>query len=151
MLCYRLGGRSRETGLGPLHTTDLETARDQAKLHRAGLAKGIDPIEARNATRSAHLASEGAKAARKKWKWCCETYVADVKMPELSNAKHAAQWGTTLETYTYPLMGDKFVDEITLQDVLACLKPIWLTINETASRVRSRMEAVYGWAKVHGY
>lgn len=148
---YRLGGRSREMGLGPLHTTDLESARGQAKRHRASLVEGIDPIEARNATRSAQLASEGAKAARKKWKWCCETYVADVKMPELSNAKHAAQWGTTLETYTYPLIGDKYVDEITLQDVLACLKPIWLTINETASRVRSRMEAVYGWAKVHGY
>jgi integrase len=148
---YRLNGRSREMGLGPTHTVDLETARSHAKEHRAELLKGIDPIDARNAARSARLAKEGSLAIRKKWKWCCETYVADVKMPELTNAKHAAQWGTTLETYTYKQIGDKYVDEITLNDVLDCLTPIWLTINETASRVRSRMEAVYGWAKVKGY
>ena len=148
---FRLNGRSREMGLGPLHTIDLDTARNQARKHRGELLEGVDPIDARNASRSAALALEGSKAVRKKWKWCCETYVADVKIPELTNAKHAAQWGSTLATYTFPLLATKWVDEITLQDVLAVLKPIWLNINETASRVRSRMEAVLGWAKVNGY
>lgn len=148
---YRLHGRSREMGLGPLHTVDLEAARAKAKAHRGELLEGIDPIDARNATRALLLAQEGSKQVRKKWKWCCETYIAEVKMPELTNAKHAAQWGSTLEAYTYSFIGDKYVDEIKLQDVLNCLMPIWLTINETANRVRSRMERVYGWAKVKGY
>ncbi len=148
---YRLDGRSREMGLGPVHSVDLDTARKLATERRALLQARADPIESRNATRSALLAQEGARTERKTWKWCCETYVADVKIPELTNAKHAAQWGTTLATYTYPLLGNKWVDEITLHDVLAVLKPIWLEINETATRVRSRMEAVWGWAKVKNY
>lgn len=148
---YRLHGRSREMGLGPLHAVDLEAARNLARLHRAELLQDIDPIDARNAARSELLAQRGARHERKKWKWCCETYVTDVKIPELTNARHAAQWGTTLSTYTYPKLGDRWIDELTLQDVLEVLKPIWLTINETASRVRARMEAVFGWAKVNGY
>lgn len=148
---FRLNGRSRAMGLGPLHAVDLEAARNKARVHRIELLSGIDPIDSRNAVRSVVLAQEGAKSDRKSWKWCCETYVADVKIPELTNAKHAAQWGTTLATYTYPLLGDKWVDEITLQDVFNVLRPIWLEINETASRVRSRMEAVWGWAKVKNY
>ncbi|WP_422015260.1 tyrosine-type recombinase/integrase [Roseateles sp.] len=148
---YRLGGRSREMGLGPLHAVDLEAARALAKIHRGELLADVDPIEARQAARSADLANEGAKTERKRWQWCCETYVADVKIPELTNAKHAAQWGTTLETYTYAKLGEKWIDEIGLNEVFDVLKPIWLEINETASRVRSRMEAVFGWAKVKGY
>lgn len=148
---YRLNGRSREMGLGPLHAVDLDVARQLARTHRAELLSGADPIERRQATRSATLAEEGARSTRKKWKWCCETYVADVKLPELTNAKHAAQWGSTLAAYTYPLLGDKWVDEITLHDVFDVLKPIWLDINETATRVRSRIEAVWGWAKVNNY
>lgn len=148
---YRLRGRSREMGLGPLHSISLDEARQLAKACRTRLLSGSDPIDARNAERSEQLAREGSRVQRKTWKWCCETYVADVKLPELTNAKHAAQWGTTLATYTYPLLGNKWVDEITLQDVHAVLKPIWLEINETANRVRARMEAVLGWAKVKKY
>jgi integrase len=148
---YRINARAREMGLGPLHAVDLDAARTLAKGYRVQLIAGVDPIAARQAARSAHLAQDGDETERKKWQWCCETYVADVKIPELTNAKHAAQWGSTLKTYTYPKLGEKWVDEIGLDDVLAVLKPIWLDINETASRVRSRMEAVLGWAKVKGY
>lgn len=31
------------------------------------------------------------------------------------------------------------------------LQPIWTTKNETASRLRGRMEAILDWAKVNGY
>jgi integrase len=31
------------------------------------------------------------------------------------------------------------------------LEPIWLEKNETASRLRGRIEAILGWAAVHGY
>lgn len=35
-------------------------------------------------------------------------------------------------------------------DVLRCLEPIWLTHNETASRLRGRIESVVDWAKAKG-
>lgn len=36
---------------------------------------------------------------------------------------------------------------MTRDDILRCLEPIWLIHNETASRLRGRIECVLGWAK----
>ena len=65
------------------------------------------------------------------------------------NAKHAAQWTATLETYVYPVFGNVSVADIDAPMVLKVLKPIWSTKTETARRVRGRIEQVLDWAKVH--
>ena len=65
------------------------------------------------------------------------------------NEKHRAQWKMTLETYAAPLAALR-VDAIETADVLACLKPIWTTKPETASRVRGRIEKVLDAAKARG-
>lgn len=75
----------------------------------------------------------------------------EIKGNELKNKKHVAQWRSTLETYAYPVIGDKAVSEITKMDLLAILEPIWLTKNETASRVRGRIETVMDYAKAKEY
>jgi integrase len=56
----------------------------------------------------------------------------------------------TLREYARPLR-DKPVNEITTDDVLAVLRPIWQRIPETASRVRGRLENVLDAAKVQGF
>lgn len=66
------------------------------------------------------------------------------------NAKHRAQWRSTLGTYCKSVW-DKPVDQITTDDVLCILRPIWTKKAETASRVRGRIERVLNAAKVHGY
>src|SRR5690606_30430734 len=78
------------------------------------------------------------------------------------NEKHRDQWKMTLSRvrdddgklvrsgYCLPII-NKRVDEITTEDVLGVLKPIWSTKNETASRVRSRIEAVLDAAKAAGH
>ncbi len=50
---FMLGGKAREMGLGPLHTVTLADARAKAAETRKLLLDGVDPIEARNATRIA--------------------------------------------------------------------------------------------------
>jgi integrase len=65
------------------------------------------------------------------------------------NEKHKAQWKATLETYAAPLR-NKPVDTVATDDVLAVLKPIWMTKAETASRVRGRIEKVLDAAKAKG-
>lgn len=79
-----------------------------------------------------------------------------------SNPKHALQWESTLREYVYPILGSRRVSEITPIDVLAVLnqrvpayksKPagsLWLARNETAMRVRGRIEAVLTRAKAMG-
>jgi integrase len=67
------------------------------------------------------------------------------------NQKHRAQWSSTLEAYVYPELGDLDVGSIETNSVLKCLRPIWAAKPETASRVRSRIEAILAWATVRGY
>ena len=72
--------------------------------------------------------------------------VIELRRPTCSNPKHAAQWRSTLQTYAFPLIGDKAVDAITSSDVMDALTPIWTGKPETASRVRQRVETVMDWA-----
>lgn len=52
-----------------------------------------------------------------------------------------------MNTYAHPFIGNKPVGEITTDNVLQILKPIWNTKTETASRVRSRIELILSYAK----
>jgi integrase len=63
------------------------------------------------------------------------------------NRKHLAQWRATLRTYAFPIVGGKAPADVTIEDVLAVLKPIWTAKPETASRLRQRIEAVLDYAK----
>jgi hypothetical protein len=49
------------------------------------------------------------------------------------------------------VIGKTRVDEITVEDVLKVLKPIWTEKPETASRLRGRIEKVLGWATAMKY
>jgi integrase len=55
----------------------------------------------------------------------------------------------TLTRYAGPLR-DKRVDEISVEDVLNILKPLWTKRPETASRLRQRIEVVLDAAKAEG-
>ncbi|SFH38621.1 tyrosine-type recombinase/integrase [Modicisalibacter xianhensis] len=67
------------------------------------------------------------------------------------NAKHARQWVSTLKAYARPVIGSKPVNEVTTQDVLKVLSPIWTTKTETAKRVQGRIENVLDYAAAHNY
>ena len=69
--------------------------------------------------------------------------------PSWRNSKHAKQWEMTLREYAAPLRRTQ-VDQITTDDVLAVLKPLWQTRPETASRVRARIERVLEAARAQG-
>jgi len=78
-----------------------------------------------------------------------ERFVTEME-PQFRNAKHVAQWRMTLNRYAAAL-ASKTVDAITTEDVLAVLRPFWLEKNETASRLRGRIERVLDAAKAQGY
>jgi integrase len=72
------------------------------------------------------------------------------KQPEWKNAKHAQQWSNTLEEYAFPQIGQKSLADITTDDVLQILTPIWQTKTETATRLRGRIERVLAAATIKG-
>ena len=68
-----------------------------------------------------------------------------------TNRKHAREWLASLKTHVFPGIASTPVADIDTAAVLRVLQPAWTTIPETASRLRSRIEAVLDWARVHGY
>jgi integrase len=67
------------------------------------------------------------------------------------NAKHRQQWHNTLSTYVYPSIGRLSVPDIDTGLVMKILQTIWAEKNETASRVRGRIETILDWARVNGH
>lgn len=134
----KIEGKVRELGIGSKDDRSLAQARELAGKMRTALADGKDPAELLNRRDAAamtftHYAKELIEAKRSGWR----------------NAKHAGQWASTLEQYTYPTIGGKLPAEITLADVKAILLPMWATKTETATRLRQRIEAVLDYAAVH--
>jgi integrase len=146
LLKYSIEKRAREMGLGPAADIPLATARGLRDRHRALLKQGIDPLEHKEAEKSAK-ALERAKAIT--FKDACARYIA-ANRSGWKNIKHAAQWEATLKAYAYPIIGNLPVQAIDTALVMAVLDPIWSMKPETASRVRGRIESVIGAAKARG-
>jgi integrase len=144
---YERGDRERRMGLGPLHTVSLDEARERARLARQKLLDGIDPIDARRGD-AATRALEAAKALT--FEDAARQYFAQHET-KWKNAKHRAQFLSSLETYAFPALGAVSVRDVDTGLVLKALEPIWPKKTETASRVRGRIESVLDWATVRGY
>lgn len=137
----RTTGKLRDKGLGPVWDVSLEEARTRAAACRRQLREGIDPIDS---ARQARTAAKLERARRLTFGECCDKYM-DAHRESWRNAKHAAQWESTLETYCADLKPLP-VAEIDTALVIKALQPIWTTKTETATRVRQRIEAVLDWA-----
>lgn len=142
-----IGGRRRDMGLGAYPAVTLAQAREKAREARELIRQGVDPIERQRVAQSALRA---AVASALTFKETAKAYMATHEAGWKS-AKHGQQWRNTLETYAYPVMGDLLVRDVEKEHVLAALRPIWTEKNETASRLRGRIELVLSYAMQAGY
>jgi integrase len=147
VLRYMLDGRAREMGLGSVADFTLKEARERARLYRQQINDGIDPIDARQQERTARRA---AAAKSMTFRQAAEAYIK-AQSSSWKNAKHAAQWPSTLAAYVYPVFGSLSVAAIDTAFVMRAVEPIWAEKPETASRVRGRIESVLDWATARGY
>src|SRR5476651_144137 len=143
---YMLARTERDMGIGSLREVSLADARKRVAEYRALRSQVIDPIEARRKHRAdAKLLADRSMT----FKQCAQAYIV-AHQPSWRNAKHAAQWTSTLERYVYDVLGDLPVQAIDTPKVLKALEPIWSIKNETATRVRGRVEAILNWATARG-
>jgi integrase len=147
VLRYMLDRRPRWMGLGPLALYGLQDARARALDARRKRHEGIDPIDARRADR-ARQRLDAAKAVT--FKQCAEAYI-EAHRVGWRNGKHVGQWGATLSTYAYPVIGALPVQVVDTGLVLKVLEPIWTAKPETAGRLRGRLESILDSAKARGY
>lgn len=132
------GRAKREVGLGPFPEISLKLARERALEVKDKLARGIDPIAEKRAAQAAL-----AVAARKGVTFAdaLDSYCVN-KTTEFSSEKYRTQWRTTVEQYAVPELGAMLVEDITTDDVLRALQPIWTTKTVTASKLRQRIERI---------
>lgn len=147
LLRVTIGGKRAEIGLGGFPSVTLAEARDKAREARDKIERGIDPIAERKA---AKFALAAAKSRGLSFADAVDRFLV-AKLDGFQNDKHRKQWCATLEAYAKPILGPLLVSDIQVQDVLRVLQPIWTDKTETATRVRSRIEAVLSWATVSGH
>jgi integrase len=140
MLRVQVAGRRRDFGLGSVDIVSLEEARDKARESRKLAKAGLDPaLERKKALQLIPSFREAAKlyhsAVKGSWR----------------NGKHAGQWLATLEVHAFPLIGTMRVDHIDAPTIQSVLLPIWLTLPETARRVRQRIGSVLDYAHGQGW
>jgi integrase len=154
---YRLGGKRRHLGLGVYPAISLAKAREKAKKAYDEIQQGIDPVEisAKNRAKGDNVMTFDKAAA---------LYIAGHELG-WRNPKHRQQWENTLNTYASPFIGGIDVANITSAHVLKILEqPVevnkdgeaqtqdfWTAKNETAGRVRGRIEKILDWCKGRHY
>lgn len=135
---YKRAGRQVVIGLGGYPALSLSAAREIASGYRQDIAEGRSPDRSgrRGDTPAfSEVVSEMIEAFRPEWR----------------NEKHAAQWEMTLGPSYCKAIQNVPVNQIGTDDVLAILRPIWTTKAETASRLRGRLERVFGYARARGW
>ena len=137
----------RDIGLGSYPEVSLAEARAKAHEMKAQIRNGNDPIKQKQDQLQALRIQ---KLRNRTFRECAQIVIAN-KSRELKNQKHIAQWSTTLETYIYPTLGDISIGTITKVDVAEVLRPIWIEKNETAKRIRGRIETIFDYAKAMEY
>ncbi len=132
---YKLPGQKPRTmGLGGWPCVNLASAR-QAALDAKRLTRaGIDPIEHRKAAKA-------RQSLKTDFQSVAEALIAERRAAWSSPAGERA-WRASLAQYTFPTLGARDVSTISIDDVVAVLKPIWSAKRPTAERVRSRIEMV---------
>ena len=140
VLRIQMNGKRRDIGLGSATKVGLSEAREAAEDMRRAIRRGDDPVAARKRAKDAMPTfREAAEMVHKE------------HLPSWKNEKHAKQWLSTLEAHAFPRLGDLQVNKIDGPMVRDVLADIWLTIPETARRVRQRIGTVLDFAHAKGW
>jgi integrase len=131
-------GKRREMGLGSYPTISLVAARQRAEECRRQVAEGLDPIAERK--RSAPVTFGEA----------ADQFIASMAS-SFRNEKHRDQWKMTLGDAYCAELRKRPISDVSTEDVLHVLTPIWQSKSETASRIRGRVERVLDFATVKGW
>jgi integrase len=151
---YMRGGTtSREMGLGAASMrkgdgyTTLAQARQKRTRAREALEAGFDPLELKRAGKTAEKVG---RAKGMTFSQCAAEYIRG-HQASWKGQKHVKLWKGSLAKYAEPKIGGLPIASIDTGLVLKVLRPIWETKTKTAVDVRSRIELILNWAKIHGY
>ena len=137
---FLLDGKRHDLGLGVYPAVPLKEARQRAISVRNDLNHGRMPQTPWKPIKAAVKSSDGLCVIAKPTFAEFAANCISNKRAEWRNAKHAAQWLSSVERFANPVIGKKHLDQIDTDDVLKVLNPIWHNKTVTASRLRGRLE-----------
>lgn len=136
----QVAGRIYRKSLGTASTVSLTQARERAAIVRGKIAAG-ESLDEKESAKPSHrfkdVFVEAIEARREVAQWTSE--------------KHAEQWRNTLMRYAVPVIGSMDVADVTREEILKILRPIWKTKTETASRLRERLEICFDYFLRRGW
>jgi len=129
-------------GLGSYPDVSLSEARQLSFNNKQLLSKKIDPIDEKNRVEVLR------QQQNKKFSDIANLYIETKKKPEWTNPKSEQQWRNTLNTYVYPILNSKPLNDINRNDIISVLHPIWRDKTETARRIQQRLFLIFAFAKI---
>ena len=142
-----ISGKVRELGLGSYSKITLKSARESARNMHELIRQGIDPIEEK---RQADLDAKRKRVFTKTFDELADLYIGSVEQ-QWRNPKSRQQWESSLTAYASPVIGKMNCQDISTNDIIRVLDPIWTVKTETATRVRGRIEKILAYATTRGF
>ena len=129
---FKINGKTLERSLG---------SAEELSLRKATARAGYTIMEAQG-----NVQDLEKKRSVPTFKEALPKCLADIeRVKQWRNPKSSHQWRSTIEQYALPIIGNKRVNEITRDDILAVLMPHWMTKTVTAKRLQQRLAVVFDW------
>jgi integrase len=142
---FQWQAKRAEMGLGSVAEVGLGEARDARDEAKKVLRSGKNPIEERRLERERTLAAAEVKVLTFA-EWATE--IAPAIAPRSKKVRKT--WLSQMTKHVGRLAA-KPPAQVTTDDVLASLKPYWVSRPETADKLRRRIESVLDAAKAKGH
>ncbi len=130
---YMKGGTRCDVGVGSARKVTISRAKEIAAKYRAEIAAGRDPKRDKTPIKEKvrtfqEVATEAVETTRKVRQWKRE--------------QQFKMWNALLRRYAYPVIGSKPIRDVTRQDIIDILSPLWQTMTPTAMILRAVLERV---------
>lgn len=146
-LRYSKGGSEKVTTY--LSTYTLSEVRKKAAADLALYESGTSPQEVRAKKKEERAAEEReaekrAKIERMTFLYCAKGYISELS--QMRGRSTVKGWLIALNKHLAPVLGDKPIDNITVQDVEAALRPIWVSKPNAAEKAYILAKSVFNYA-----
>ena len=133
-------GKRKWVSLGPYPKVSLKEAR--SNLHKL-----LETAEKNHLTPTEVMIEKREEVERKRkesvtridtsFQKIASKFLKEVKLREWkTGAKSEKEWNSRFDRLIYPVIGNKQINQITTNDVLKIVNPIWMSAHESARRSR---------------
>lgn len=137
---YTENGRRREIGLGSASRLMPTAAKRMAVKLRADIAEGKFPGHEQQ--------KKIVPTFGEVWERAVDHFGT---LKAWRSSYTDEKWRSSIRLYMLPTLAAKRVDEITRDDVIAILGPVWQHHSETGRKVRMRLEAILDYCEFNGW